>query len=331
MIASRTAFRATRSLRLRTVIRQARYESTTSSSNSSSNSHLVPSLIGGLTGGTLVFLGGYGWYRQSGAHSLLATATETKASYQKMVKHLKESSPEPNEALQWLRQTATSYVAVIPGAKYYVDSAFNDIDAIHEKHAGEVDKIVKEAYNELKDVSQEGSMSFESAGKVWEILQKHLNRISELAVDSAQEIMNNHPDLKEKFGGGLERMKQLGENYGPEAKKQVDQTWDEIHGILKNGANASSISKIQALVQDKLKKLEELGNKAWEKGMEQAKPYLDKSPKVKQLIEENKDALKQGNAMELYEKIKESVESGNTEPIEKYAKSTVEKVKKASK
>ena len=248
-----------------------------------------------------------------------------------MVKHLKESSPEPNEALQWLRQTATSYVAIIPGAKYYVDSAFNDIDAIHAKHAGEVDKIVKEAYNELKEVSQEASMSLESAGKVWEILQKHLNRISELAVDSAQEIMENHPNLKEKFGGGLDRLKQLGENYGPEAKKQVDQTWDEIRGILKNGANASSVSKIQALVQDKLKKLEELGNKAWEKGMEQAKPYLDKSPKVKQLIEENKDALKQGNAMELYEKIKESVESGNTEPIEKYAKSTVEKVKKASK
>ena len=329
MLAARIAPKATRSLYLRTILRQTRHESTSSSSNSGS-SHLGPSLIGGLAGGTLVFLGGYVWYRQSGAHSLLATANETQASFQKMTKKLKESSPEPNEALQWLRQAATSYAAIIPGAKGYIDAAFNDLDEIHSKHADEVDAIVKEAYNELKGVSQESGMSVASAQKAWEILQKHLNRVADLAVDSAQEIMNNHPTLKEKVGGNLDRLKQLGDNYGPEAKKQVDETWNEIRDILKNGANLSSIGKIQALVQDKLKKLQELGQKAWEKGMEQAKPYLDKSPKVKQLVEENKDALKQGNAMELYEKIKESVSSGNTDSIEKYIRNAVDKAKKSA-
>lgn len=244
-----------------------------------------------------------------------------------MTKRLKESSPEPNEALKWLRQTATSYAAFIPGAKGYIDSAFNDLDEIHAKHADEVDAIVKEAYNELKNVSQESGMSVASAQKSWEILQKYLNRIADLAVDSAQEIMNNHPALKEKVGGNLDRLKQLGDNYGPEAKKQVDQTWEEIRNILKNGANFQSISKIQALVQDKTKKVQELGQQAWEKGMEQAKPYLDKSPKVKQLVEENKDALKQGNAMELYNKIKDSVSSGNTDSLEKYIKNAVNKAR----
>ena len=325
MISSRTAFRATRSVRLRAAVRQARHESSSSSTNNS-NSHLVPSLIGGLAGGTLVFLGGYTWYRQSGAHNLLSTAKETQASFQNMTKKLKESAPEPNEALQWLRQTATSYAAVIPGAKGYIDAAFNDLDAVHAKHADKVDAIVKEAYNELKDISQEG-MSVASAQNAWEILQKHLNRIADLAVDSAQEIMNNHPALKEKLGGSFDRLKQLGDTYGPEAKKQVDQTWDEVRNILKNGANAQSIGKIQALVQDKVKKLQEFGQKTWEKGMEQAKPYLAKSPKVKQLVEENKDALKQGNAMELVEKIKDSVTSGNTELVENYVKSTVNKVR----
>lgn len=33
-----------------------------------------------------------------------------------------------------------------------------------------------------------------------------------------------------------------------------------------------------------MQKMQELGNKVWEKGMEQAKPYLDKSPKVKELV-----------------------------------------------
>lgn len=273
-----------------------------------------------------MFLGGYAYYRQSGAHTLLSTVSETQASFQNMTKRLKESSPEPNEALQWLRQTATSYAAVIPGAKGYIDSAFNDLDEIHAKHGDEVDAIVKEAYNELKGVSHESGMSIASAQKAWEILQKHLNRIAELAVDSAQEIMNNHPALKEKVGGNLEHLKQLGDNYGPEAKKQVEQTWEEIRNILKNGANFQSVSKIQALVQDKTKKLQELGQQAWEKGMEQAKPYLEKSPKVKQLVEENKDALRQGNAMELYNKIKDSVSSGNTDSLEKYIKNAVNKV-----
>ena len=329
MIASRIVPRATRSLRLRSVLRQARHEST-SSSSTTSGSHIGPSLIGGLAGGTLVFVGGYAWYRQSGAHSLLSAANETQTTFQNMTKKLKESSPEPNEALQWLRQTATSYAAIIPGAKGYIDAAFNDLDDIHAKHADEVDAIVKEAYNELKSVSQESGMSVASAQKAWGILQKHLNRIADLAVDSAQEIMNNHPALKEKVGGNLDRLKQLGDNYGPEAKKQVDETWNEIRDILKNGANLSSVSKIQALVQDKLKRLQDMGQKAWDKGMEQAKPYLDKSPKVKQLIEENEDALKQGNAMELYEKIKESVSSGNTDSIEKYIRNAVNKVQKSS-
>ena len=328
MISSRTSLRVTRSFRFRTPVRQARFESSSSSSTNSSSSHLVPSLIGGLAGGTLVFLGGYTWYHQSGARSLLSTAKETQASFQSMTKKLKDSAPEPNEALKWLRQSATSYAAVIPGAKGYIDAAFNDLDAVHAKHADEVDAIVKEAYNELKGVSQEG-MSVASAQRAWEILQKHLDSIADLAVDSAQEIMNNHPALKEKLGGNFDRLKQLGDTYGPEAKKQVDQTWDEIRNILKNGANAQSISKIQALVQDKTKKLQELGQKAWEKGMEQAKPYLEKSPKVKQLVEENKDALKQGNAMELAEKIKDSVRSGNTESLENYVKSTVNKVRQA--
>ena len=65
-------------------------------------------------------------------------------------------------------------------------------------------------------------MSLEAAQQAWEILQKHLKRIGELAGDSAQEIIDNHPTLKKQVGGNLDQLKQLGDNYGPEAKKQVD-------------------------------------------------------------------------------------------------------------
>ena len=271
---------------------------------------------------------GYGYYHFSGAKTLINTARETSASFNKYKEQLKKSTPEPNEALQWLRQTVTSYVGFIPGAKSYVDSAFNDIDAIQQKHSGEVDQIVKDAYSDLKNVSEKG-MSLEAAQQALEIFQKHMKRIGELAADSAQEIIDNHPTLKDKVGGNLDQLKELGENYGPEAKKQVDETWDQISSIMKEGLSASSIPKIQSLVQEKMQKMQELGNKVWDKGMEQAKPYLDKSPKVKELVEKNASALKKGNFSELFGKIKEAVSSGSTEDLEKYVKATADKAKQS--
>lgn len=325
MISSRAVTRTARNVRVNPFLRQLRSES---SSSAASNSSVSQGIVGGLVGGGLVFLGGYSYYHFSGAKTLVNTARETSASFTKYKEQFKKSTPEPNEALQWFRQTATSYVGFIPGAKSYVDSAFNDIDAIQQKHSGEVDQIVKDAYNDLRNVSDKG-VSFETAQQAWEILQKHLKKLGELAGDSAQDIIDNHPTLKEKVGGNLDQLKQLGENYGPEAKKQVDETWDQIRGIMKEGFSASSIPKIQSLVQDKMKKLQELGNKVWDQGMEQAKPYLDKSPKVKELIEKNASDLKTGNVNELYGKIKDAVQSGSTENLEKYIKSTADKAKQA--
>ncbi|CAF9909078.1 MAG: hypothetical protein HETSPECPRED_008820 [Heterodermia speciosa] len=318
--------RTARNVRPKVFTHQLRSES--SSSASPNGSHISQAIVGGLCGGGLVFLGGYGYYHFSGAKTLINTAHEASASFNQYKEQLKKSTPEPNEALKWLRQTATSYVGFIPGGKSYVDSAFDDIDAIHQKHSTEVDQIVKDAYSDLKTVSEKG-LSFESAQRSWEILQKHLKRLGELAGDSAQEIIDNHPTLKTKVGGNLDQLKQLGENYGPEAKKQVDETWDQIRGIMKEGFSASSIPKIQSLVQDKMRKMQELGNKVWDKGMEQAKPYLDKSPKVKELVEKNASDLKKGNVNELYGKIKDAVQSGSTGELEKYIKSVGEKAKQA--
>lgn len=324
MLSSRAAIRTARNVRTTPTFRQLRFESTSSAPPSSINHGVV----GGIAGGGLVFLIGYGYYHFSGAKTLVNTARETSASFNKYKEQFKQSTPEPNEALQWFRQTVTSYVGFIPGAKSYVDSAFNDIDAIQQKHSGEVDQIVKDAYNDFKNVSQKG-MSLEAAQQAWEIFQKHMKRIGELAGDSAQEIIDNHPTLKDKVGGNLDQLKQLGENYGPEAKKEIDETWDQIRGVMKQGFSASSIPKIQSLVQEKMQRMQELGNKVWDKGMEQAKPYLDKSPKVKELVEKNASNLKKGNFNELYGKIKEAVSSGSTEDLEKYVKTTADKAKQS--
>ncbi|KAL8748742.1 MAG: hypothetical protein Q9184_007114, partial [Pyrenodesmia sp. 2 TL-2023] len=316
-------------------LRQIRRESTnaspaSSSTTPSSGGSTTQALIGGLAGGALVFAGGYSYYHFSGAKTLVNTAHQTKATLEKYTQQFKDSNPEPSEALRWLRSTAQSYAAFIPGARGYVDAFFNDLEAIQKKHGPEVDSIVKEAYTELKDTVVSEGMSITSATRSWTVLQKYMNRIAELAGDASEDILNNHPALKDKVGGNINQLKQMGENYGPEAKKQVEETWSQIQDIVKGGIGASTIPQVQSLIQDKTQKMREMGNKLWDEGMEKAKPLLDKSPEVKKIVEENKDKLKQGNVQELYEMIKESVQSGNTDKLKEYVNNTVNKAKRST-
>lgn len=311
---------------------QARFDSTSAtgpSSTGNANNAGSSALYGGLAGSLATLTVGYIWYRQSGAKELLTATKTTKDYVNTASKKLKEATPEPNEALDWLRDMAKSYAAFIPGAKGYVDAAFDDIDAIRSKHGDEVDKIVSEAYEELRSVAQKGELDVATAQKAWSIVVKHLGRIGDLAGDAAQQIMDNHPQLKEKVGGNLDYLKEMGNNYGPEVKKEVDRTWEQIADIVKTGVSAANIEKIRKLVEEKKEKLQKLGDQAWEKGMEEAKPYLEKSPKVKELIEENADALKKGKWADLYEKVKKAAESGDMGDLESYVKSAADKAKQS--
>ncbi|KAG9574784.1 hypothetical protein KCV01_g18089, partial [Aureobasidium melanogenum] len=104
-------------------------------------------------------------------------------------------------------------------------------------------------------------------------------------------------------------------------------TWDQVKEIMAGGISAANINKARKIVEEKVEQVKKLGDQAWQKGLEQAKPYLDKNPKVKELIENNADALKQGNAKELFEKVKSSIDSGNTGDLEGYVKQAVDKAK----
>jgi cell division septum initiation protein DivIVA len=98
---------------------------------------------------------------------------------------------------------------------------------------------------------------------------------------------------------------------------------------MKTGVSTESVDKIRKLVQEKVDQLKKLGDEAWKKGMEQAKPYLDKNPKVKEVIENNADALKQGNVQELFEKAKTAVNEGSTEDLEKYVNQAKDKAQQS--
>jgi hypothetical protein len=83
--------------------------------------------------------------------------------------------------------------------------------------------------------------------------------------------------------------------------------------VLAGGVGVGTIEKVKKLIQEKTEKIQKLGDEAWKKRLEQAKPYLDKNPKVKEIIESNADSLKNGDFSELFEKAKDAASSGNTE------------------
>jgi hypothetical protein len=324
--AGRPAMRATKP---QFRVQQSRFDSTVSSGNATSGNSGAGShaAIGAISGAAAAVTVGYIFYRTSGARDVVVASKTTKAYVNSATKKIKETTPEPNEALAWLRNAAQSYAAFIPGAKGYVDSAFDDLDAVREKHGDEVDSIIREAYGEMRTVLSNGDVSLVTAHKTWDILSKHMSRIADLAGDSAQQIMDNHPQLKEKVGGNWDKLKEYGDKYGPEAKKEVDRTWNQVADVVKTGMSPSNIEKVKSIVQEKVDKLKKLGDEAWDKGMEQAKPYLDKNPKVKELVEQNADALKGGDVQQLYNRIKKAVENGDTGDLEGYVKSAANKAK----
>jgi hypothetical protein len=286
-------------------------------------------LVGGIAGGAATFLLGYTWYHFSGAKKLVQTANQTQKYYNEAKKTVAEKTPDPDQAFGWLRDTAKSYASWIPGAKPYVDQAFDDLEEIKRKHGKEFNEIVSDAYKDLREATKKGSLDVNTAVKIKDILQEHFKRLFELAGESAEDILNNHPEIKEKVGGSLDQLKEMGNAYGPKAKEEVDRTWEQVKDIMSTGINPETVMKIQRLAQEKREKLQKLGDEAWQKGMEEAKPYLEKNPKIKELVEKNSDALRKGNFGELWGLIKEGATSGNLGNLEGYINKTVDQAKKS--
>ena len=143
-------------------------------------------------------------------------------------------------------------------------------------------------------------MTMETATKSWNIIEETLKELGQLAADSATDILDNHPQIKEKFGGNLGQLKKMAESSGgEEAKKELSKTYDQIRDIVAGGVGVSTIAKIKQVIEEKTEKIKQLGDAAWKKGLEQAKPYLEKNPEIKKIVEENADSLKNGNLTEL--------------------------------
>ncbi|KAK2046735.1 hypothetical protein LZ31DRAFT_551992 [Colletotrichum somersetense] len=308
-----------------------RFQSTTTSSSTagsagSGNSHFGAGVAGGLAGAGL-FFAIYSFTPAGRAASKVnKAAKEAEKKYTAAAQKLQENTPSPDQAIDYIKQFAYSYVGWIPGGRAYVDSAFNDFETVRKNHKEEADEIINDAYKQFQEVAKAG-LSLDAVHKAYEVLTDISKKIASLGGDALSDIIDNHPQLKQKLGGNVDQLKDMGAKYGPEAKKQVDETWRQVQDVLAGGFSASNFEKARKLIEDKVEQVRKLGDEAWKKALEEAKPYLDKNPKVKELVEQNADALKQGNAKELFEKAKKAAESGDLGGLESYVGDAVDKAK----
>ncbi|KAH7008522.1 hypothetical protein EDB80DRAFT_438740 [Ilyonectria destructans] len=307
----------------RAPLRHIRFQST---SSSSSGSQFTTGIAGGVAGAALFYVAYSFTPAGQTASKLNKAAKEAQKTYEVAAKKLQEKTPTPDEAVSAIKGFAYSYVGWIPGGRSYVDTAFNDWESVRKNHREEADELVNEAYKKFQEISKLG-LSVETASRAYDVLAELSKKIANLAGDALSDILDNHPQVKEKLGGNVDKLKQFGEQYGPEAKKQVDETWKQVKEIFATGFGAGSLEKARKLIEEKVEQIKKLGDEAWKKGLEEAKPLLDKSPKVKELVEKNADALKQGNIKETFDKVKSAVESGDLGDLESYVKKAADKVK----
>ncbi|GAB1319831.1 Apolipoprotein/apolipophorin [Madurella fahalii] len=328
--ATRVAPGASRGTRLLRYPRSTQrcFQSTTTTTGGANSSHFMSGVAGGMAGASLL----YGIYimTPSGkmARKLNAAARETDKRYQQVAATIKDKTPNTDEAVDKIKQVCYSYVAWVPGGRQYVDAAFNDFAAIRENHSEEVDKIVDETYREFQDIARAG-LSIEAASKAYDALTDLAKKLASLSGSAADQILERHPQLKEKVGGPINQLKQMGAQYGPEARKLVDDTWKQINDVMASGFSSESADKVRRLVDDRTQQLRRIGDDLWEKGLEQAKPYLDKSPEVKELVMGNQDILKEGNVAALFKQVRRLGEVGDTGKLEDYVKQAVDKAKSA--
>lgn len=167
-----------------------------------------------------MFLSGCLWYYFYGKHQAVAPVRPS------------------NKAISYLRGVAKSYVAIIPGASGYVDSAFDALEDLHNLHREDIDTIIWGAYNDIRGVVEANKSSSSSA---WAILMILRNRAAELgkvlnniSSDAAAPILKRHPKFFKAIGGSWGGFKDLSYHYGSEANKIYNSTTNKIINTVKS-------------------------------------------------------------------------------------------------
>ena len=72
-----------------------------------------------------------------------SAAKDAAAYYSDMSQKIQATTPDADEAINYVKEFAYSYVAWIPGGRKYIDTAFKDLDTLRQNHKDDVDKIIR--------------------------------------------------------------------------------------------------------------------------------------------------------------------------------------------
>jgi len=292
-----------------------RYNSTqppsgqSASVNTSGGSGATSNFLSALLGGGVVLGGVYAYYHWSGAAQVVNTAKSLRDGAMQAKDKALEKVPSTSEALTYLRQTAKAYAMFIPGGTAYVDQTFDSLEEARKTHGQEVDEIVKGAYTEIRGVVDKGSADFETAQKVAGILAKRGKDLTEVAKKASGDLLDKYPGAKDKLGQAYGQLEKFANSRGEEGKKMMDDVKKQLSEMFQKGGASTDdvVNKAKEMLSSKQKDLQGAGEQAWKKGMDSAKPYLDKVPDLRKTLEENRDAfagLVSGGSTEIWDRVK---------------------------
>lgn len=274
-------------------------------------------MLAGLAGGGVVVLAGYGYYHFSGTKRVIDGVKSIKASAIQAKDRLAEKTPEPRVILQYLRSTAKAYAGFVPGASGYVDATFDSFDQLADSHNEEFESILKGAYDDLRPILKEGSLDQETAKRVFGVIRERTLQLQDLSARASSDLfgplLDKHPEIKEKLGGTYDQVKKLASQSGPQVQQITKETVAKLSDTFKSGFDDKSVEKAKQILQESVERLQkatgEVGDeakRAWQKSTEQAQPYLDKLPEIKELLESKASVLMSGEgAMQIWKRVKE--------------------------
>ncbi|KAI0690194.1 hypothetical protein C8T65DRAFT_672032 [Cerioporus squamosus] len=181
-----------------------RFQST-SSSSSSGASYDSSHIAAGVAGGSIVLLGGYMYYYFSGAKKAVDASRTASQYYQETKAAIASKAPKsPNEALDYLRDVARSYLVIIPGRA-------------RTSHGDDVNRIVSDGL---------GNMDAGTAMKILDVLRRRSAELEELGKKAGKDafgsLSEKYPQVSEKLGGGYEEFRRLAESKGPRRRSFED-------------------------------------------------------------------------------------------------------------
>lgn len=214
----------------------------------------TPLVAAGVAGGVTVILGGksiphwdtsrqdrltppqgYAWYHFSGVKNTVDTAVALKNRFFSTQKSVAESaSKQSNVAIEYLRKTTKAYVGFLPGASPVVDTVFDTLDEVHDKHREEVDKIVAEGYDELQGVIREsdGAPNLLTGTRVLGVIKKigvALAGVGRRAGQSAFiTLKERHPLIADQLESGYQVLLELAMRSGPEGARIFEETMQQV-------------------------------------------------------------------------------------------------------